>query len=225
MHRPLEKGSCVGGGVVTASLSPPGVTLRMEDDSSEVGNGFVPFSTSEATTGGGSLFVMTDMVTEWTQFPPTKYKGVQLPCGQCPQTRLTTSAQQQRGLTSLLKNCRNTKNGGEMKKTKSHHLDGGKRLPQNPTTEAALGKAPMVGRDVGGKGEWRMQQEALGYPRRAKTATTREPGHLLSAKAAVGFGTPTARDGWWRDGITSSRNYEERRNSGRQRAFVMQPSL
>lgn len=26
---------------------------------------------------------------------------------------------------------------------------GGKRLPQNPTAEAALGKAPMVGRDVG----------------------------------------------------------------------------
>lgn len=169
--------------------------------------------------------MMTDMVTEWTQFPPTKHKGVQLPCEQCPQIRLTTSAQQQRGLTSLLKNCRNTKNGGGMKKTKSHHLDGGKRLPQNPTTEAALGKAPMVGRDVGGKGEWRMQQEALGYPRRAKTATTREPGHLLSAEAAVGFGTPTARDGWWRDGITSSRNYEERRNSGRQRAFVMQPRV
>lgn len=68
---------------MTASLSPPGVTLRMEEDSSEVGNGLVPFSTSsEATTGGGSLFVMTDMmVTVWTQFPaPTEYKGVQLPC-------------------------------------------------------------------------------------------------------------------------------------------------
>jgi hypothetical protein len=73
MHRPLEKGSCVGGGAVAASLSPPGVTLWMEEDSSEVGNGFVPFSTSEATTGG-SLFVMLDMV--WTQLPPnSKYKG------------------------------------------------------------------------------------------------------------------------------------------------------
>lgn len=141
MHRPLEKGSCVGGGVVTASLSPPGVTLRMEDDSSEVGNGFVPFSTSEATTGGGSLFVMTDMVTEWTQFPPTKYKGVQLPCEQCPQIRVTTSAQQQRGLTSLLKNCRNTKNGGEMKKDEIPPFGRGQTSSPEPHNRGRSGES------------------------------------------------------------------------------------
>lgn len=140
MHRPLEKGSCVGGGVVTASLSPPGVTLRMEDDSSEVGNGFVPFSTSEATTGGGSLFVMADMVTEWTQFPPTEYKGVQLPCEQRPQIRLTTSAQQQRGLTSLLKNCRNTENGGEMKRRNPTIWTGANVFPRTPQPRPLWGK-------------------------------------------------------------------------------------
>lgn len=40
-----------------------------------------------------------------------------------------------------------------------------------------------------------MQQESFGYLRPAKTAATREPGHLLSAEAAVGFGTLTLMDG------------------------------
>lgn len=139
MHRPLEKGSCVGGGVVTASLSPPGVTLWMEDDSSEVGNGFVPFSTSEATSGGGSLFVMTDMV--WMGFPPTEYKGAQLPCEKCPQFRLTASAQRQKGLASFFKNCRNTKNGGKGENDKIPPFGRGQTSSPEPHNRGRSGES------------------------------------------------------------------------------------
>lgn len=194
MHRPLEKGSCVAGGAVTASFSPPGVTLRMEDDSSEVGSGFVPFSTSEATTGGGSLLVMTDMA--WTQFPPTEYKGVQLPC---EQSRLTARAQQQKGLTSLLKICKNTKNG-ETEKGEKDEIPPFRR-GQTSSPEPHKPR-PLWGKRRWSAGMWaerangECNRNLFGYLRRAKTAATRGPGHLLSAEAGVGFGTPTVCDGW-----------------------------
>jgi len=138
MHRPLEKGSCVGGGIVLASLSPSGVTLWMEEDSSEVGDGFVPFSTSEATIGG-SLFVMIDMVR--TQLPPTvSIKGFQNCLVRNGRNSGSRQADNDKKARRPCSGFAETTRIEKKEKGEFHHWHGGKRIPQAPQPRPLWGK-------------------------------------------------------------------------------------